>query len=338
MTLAAHDNLVLGATWVSPVSRRPLRWDPDRGVFAAASGERFGCLADDIPDFRPDEASPSAEEIAAIRAELERAWTESEASPPPPQTLVTADAAATRRYWRDAARGEAVAFARWWLSGRRPFTQRDSMRLYEAVSDVYPRALRRPVTVLTDTGVATATLALFKRLSLQPLVELIRRERLRSVLDFGCGWGANTIVLRQLSPELDVWSFDYSPQRALNTQFNLHALGLSPYRLFVADGSRLPLPDGAVDVVLTTHVLEQMAEVLPAAMRETFRVARRYAFHVEPTYRFARWPHRLRMRRLGYPRDIAAAAVAAGWRIVERRPANPTWGRTPAELLLLEKP
>jgi SAM-dependent methyltransferase len=212
------------------------------------------------------------------------------------------------------------------------------MRLYGTVSDVYPRALRRLVTVLTDTGVATAPLALFKRLSLEPIVDLIRRERLRSVLDFGCGWGANTIVLRQLLPELDVWSFDYSPQRALNTQFNLLALGLSPYRLFVADGSRLPLPDGAVDVVLTTHVLEQMAEVLPAALREAFRVARRYAYHVEPTYRFARWPHRLRMRRLGYPRDIAESAVRVGWRILQRQPANPTWGRTPAEVLLLEKP
>jgi SAM-dependent methyltransferase len=338
VTLVTHDNLALGAPWVSPVSHRPLTWDPDRGVFAGAGGERFGCVADDIPDFRPGETSPAAAEIAAIRGTLGRAWADSEQSPPPAQTVVPAGAAATRRYWRDAARSETLAFARWWLGGRRPFTQRDSMRLYQTVSDVYPRALRRSVTVLTDTGVATAPLALFKRLSLQPIVDLIRRERLRSVLDFGCGWGANTIALRQLLPDLDVWSFDYSPERALNTQFNLLALGFRPYRLFVADGSRLPLPDGAVDVVLTTHVLEQMAEVLPAAMRETFRVARRFACHVEPTYRYARWPHRLRMRRLGYPRDVAAAATAAGWRIVERRPANPTWGRTPAELLLLEKP
>jgi SAM-dependent methyltransferase len=186
--------------------------------------------------------------------------------------------------------------------------------------------------------VATAPLALFKRLSLQPVIDLIRREAVRSVLDFGCGWGANTIILRQLFPDLEVWSFDYSPQRVLTTQFNLRALRLQPYRLFVADGSRLSLGDGVIDLVLSTHVLEQMAEVLPAALRETFRVARRFACHVEPTYRFARWPHRLRVRRLGYPRDIAEQAVRVGWRIAEHRRANPAWGRTPGELLMLEKP
>jgi hypothetical protein len=49
----------------------------------------------------------------------------------------------------------------------------------------------------------------------------------------------------------------------LTTQFNLRALDLVPNRLFVADGSRLPLPDGAVDAVVSTYVLEQMAEVFP---------------------------------------------------------------------------
>jgi SAM-dependent methyltransferase len=338
VTLTAQENLALMASWISPVTRRPLTWDATRAAFTSDGGEIFGCLADEIPDLRPGEAALPSDETAAIRARLQQAWDESEATPAPQQALIAAGPAATRSYWRAAARTEALEFLRWCARGRPPFTQRDSMRLYRTVSDVYPGALRRPVTVLTDGGVATAPLALFKRLSLQPVIDLIRREGLRSVLDFGCGWGANTIVLRQLFPDLEVWSFDYSPQRAVNTQFNLRALGLRPYRLFVADGSRLPLPDRAVDLVVSTHVLEQMSEVLPAALRETFRVARRYACHVEPTYRFARWPHRLRMRRLGYPRDVAADAAAAGWRIVARRLANPTWGRTPAELLLLEKP
>jgi SAM-dependent methyltransferase len=338
VSVAVHDNLALTSTWLSPVTRRPLAWDAGRSVFAGADGETFSCLADEIPDFRPGERPLPAEEVTAIRARLGRLWDEGTASAAPPAAISPATPAAARRYWRRTARAEAVAFAVWLVRGRPAYTQRDSMQLYRSVTDVYPSALRRQVTVLVDGQPATAPLALFKRLSLQPVIDLIRREAVRSILDFGCGWGVNTIILRQLFPELDIWSFDYSPQRVLSTQFNLRALGLRPYRLFTADGSRLPLVDGAVDLVLSSHVLEQMAEVLPAALRETFRVARRFACHVEPTYRFARWPHRLRVRRLGYPRDVATAATAAGWRLLERRLASPAWGRTPGELLVLEKP
>jgi SAM-dependent methyltransferase len=337
VTGTEHDNLALTASWVSPVRRSPLTWDARRRTFASAAGETFVCLADNIPDLRDGGPPLSGDEIIAIQRRLEQAWADSDTLPELPQVLTAASIAATWRYWFNTACSETLAFARWYAHGSRSFTQGDSMRLYRNVTDVYPRALRRTVTVLTDRRVATAPLTLFKRLSLQPVVDLIRRRNLRSVLDFGCGWGANTIILRQILPRVDVWSFDYSPQRVLNTRFNLHALGLRPYRLFVADGSRLPLPDNAVDLVISTHVLEQMQEVLPAALRETFRVARRYAFHIEPTYDFARWPHRLRMRRLGYPRDVGRQAEAAGWRILERRRADPAWGRTPAELLLLEK-
>jgi SAM-dependent methyltransferase len=165
----------------------------------------------------------------------------------------------------------------------------------------------------------------------------MRAEGLRSVLDFGCGWGANTILLRQQAPDAQVWSFDASPYRVLSARYNLERLKLAPYRLFVADGSRLPLPDGSVDLVFTTHVLEQMAEVLPAALAEIHRVARRFAVHVEPGTRFARWPHRLRVRRLGYPRDIVERSRALGWTVREHRPAEPGWGKAPGELIVLAR-
>ena len=272
-----------------------------------------------------------------MRARLADWWRREEATATPPPMLARVPPAEARRYWRLIARSEVRAFLGWWLRGRPAYTQRDSVELYRTVADIYPNAERRLVTVLADGGVATTPLMTFKRLTLEPLLDLIDREGITSVLDYGCGWGANTIVLGQLRPSLNVWSFDLSPERALATQFNLGRLGLVCERLFVADGSRLPLPDGAVDLVLSTHVLEQMAEVLDPALAEIHRVARRFAWHVEPTDRFARWPHRLRVRRLGYPLDIAERAQRLGWTLVERRLANPAWGRTPGELIVLRK-
>jgi precorrin-6B methylase 2 len=333
------ENLALEGAFVSPTTRRPLTWDAERAVFVAAGdAERFGCIADEVPDFRPDGCGLPADEIAGFRARLAELWKRSEAEPLPPQALVPASSADTRRYWRFVARSELTGFLRWVAAGRPPYTQDQSMRRYAAVTDVYPRARRHLVTVFTSGGLATAPLALFKELSLGSALDLIRREGIRSVLDFGCGWGANTIVLRRAFPDLHIWSFDYSPFRVLATQFNLRTLGLTPYRLFIADGSRLPLPDRSIDLVLTTHVLEQMQEVLSPALTEIQRVARRFAWHVEPTYRYARWLHRLRVRRLGYPRDIAERAVANGWRLLEQRPASPAWGRTPGELIVLARP
>jgi SAM-dependent methyltransferase len=336
--LTSAENLALDHHYISPVSRRALRPDVGSATFATADGtERFRSLAGEIPDLRVDKPLLDDHEISALRQRLGRWWDESQAAPVLPAALVPATPAAARRYWRITATSELKAFAAWWARRRPRYTQRDSMQLYRGVADVYAAAARRSVTVLTAGGVATVPLAHFKRLSLEPLLQLMRDRGVRSVLDFGCGWGANTVILRQLMPGLEVWSFDYSPQRVLTTQFNLRALGLVPYRLFVADGSRLPLADASVDVVLTTHVLEQMGEVLPRALDEIHRVARRFAYHVEPSWRWGRWPHRLRMRRLGYPRDIAERSVALGWRLLTRRPADPGWGRVPGELIVLEK-
>jgi SAM-dependent methyltransferase len=336
--VSSQENLALDGPYVSPASGRPLHRDRASNTLVTADGaERFGCLAGEIPDLRIDGAPVPDAEVAGLRRRLQRRWDDSEASPALSPGPVSAPPGQVRRYWRLTATSELRAFLAWWAHGRPPYTQRDSMRLYRDVADVHAAAARRRVTVLTRQGVATVPLTSFKRLSLEPLLRLVRDRGARTVLDFGCGWGANSIVLRQLQPGLEVWSFDYSAQRALTTQFNLRALGLVPYRLFVADGSRLPLPDGAVDVVLTTHVLEQMGEVLPRALDEIHRVARRFAYHVEPSWRWGRWPHRLRMRRLGYPRDIAGQSVARGWRLVDHRPADPGWGRVPGELIVLEK-
>lgn len=331
-------NRVLEGTFISPVTRRPLvRAAAGHDLVTEDEAERFPILAGDVPDLRPGAVALTGEEMAAVDARLDQLWENGDRGPEPPRTITPANARAARGFWRTVARAESSAYARWWLRGRRPYTQADSMAIYREVTDTYPNALRRRVWVTMGRSVGTAPIETFKRLSLEPILDLMRAEGLRSVLDFGCGWGANTILLRQQAPNAQVWSFDASPYRVLSARYNLERLKLAPYRLFVADGSRLPLPDGSIDLVFTTHVLEQMAEVLPAALAEIHRVARRFAVHVEPGTRFARWPHRLRVRRLGYPRDIVERSQALGWTVREHRPAEPGWGKAPGELIVLAR-
>ena len=219
----------------------------------------------------------------------------------------------------------------------KPFNQQDSMKLYESVTDVYPRARRQMVSVYFNERLATTTSRAFRRLSLKGLEEIIRKHNVRSVLDFGCGWGLNTILLKELFPELEIWSFDYSPQRVVSAQYNFQRMNLVPYRLFIADGSRLPLSDSSIDLIFTNHVLEQMNEVLSPALKEIHRVARRFALFIEPTYEYAKMVHRLRIIRKGYPRNIAGLASQLPWSLKVRKPANPTWAATPAEWVLFEK-
>lgn len=149
--------------------------------------------------------------------------------------------------------------------------------------------------------------------------------------------GELTPYCYEATENLDIWSFDYSSYQALSTQFNLKKLGYVHYKLFVTDGSKLPLPGNSVDMVFTSHVMEQMTEVLPQAIGEIHRVSRRFAYHIEPTYKFVSWPQRLRILRKGYPRNILQLSLRQGWKVLKYCKADPTWGPTPAEWIVLEK-
>lgn len=331
------DNLALKGTYISPVSRKPLTWDPDRRAFRTdEGGESFGCIAGDIPDFRPHGEPLGSDEIELLRTHLAGRWREAKwpehfmpnaAACSPPETRIY-----RWRTWRT----ELLQFAKYCLRPRR-WTQADSMELYRRLTYIYPDTLSARATIVMHGRLHVTSVMSFKALSLEPLAELIRRQAVSSVLDFGCGWGGNTILLRRMFSDLEVWSFDYSPHRTLTAQFNLRQLGLTPYQLFVADGSRMPLADNSVDLVFTSNVLEQMQEVLTPALQEIRRVARRFAVHIEPTFRYADWAHRLRVIRKGYPRDVLPRSLKLGWRLREYRLADPTWAPTPAEWIVLEK-
>lgn len=332
------DNKAIQETYISPETGKQLTYDREHNVFTTRDrDENFRFIADDIPDFRVRSETMENTEVNRVQSHLEALWKDAESNGGDPHgTLKMFTWTEEQKYRLKTWKAELLAFLKGSLRGH-SWTQAESMELYRSLTDVYPNALRKNASMFRDGKLCSLSLMNFKRLSLEPLFRLIREHNIRSVLDFGCGWGANTILLKKEFPDIDVWSFDYSPYRVLSTRFNLKKLNMVPYRLTVADGSRLPFQEDSVDLVFTSHVLEQMNEVLAPALREIHRVSRRFAVHMEPSYHFAGPVYKLRVIRKNYPRDIAVRSRALGWRLQECRPANPTWAPTPAEWIVLEK-
>jgi SAM-dependent methyltransferase len=112
------------------------------------------------------------------------------------------------------------------------------------------------------------------------IADRIAAYRPASILEVGCGYGKQ---LGALATRLDarLVGVDFSPsQLDLACDF-LDGRGVA---LALASGDRLPFPDHAFDLVLTSAViLHNPPPLAEAIRREVLRVARRWAAHNEDT-------------------------------------------------------
>lgn len=140
------------------------------------------------------------------------------------------------------------------------------------------------------------------------------------VLDVGCGDGRLAALLRELRPELEVEGIDVLVREGTPI----------PVKLF--DGRKLPLADGAADVVTFVDVLHHTEDPL-VLLKEAARVARRavvlkdhlcQGLLARPTLRFMDWVGNARhgvVLPYNYqtPRQWAAHFAAAGLVVAEER-------------------
>ena len=101
--------------------------------------------------------------------------------------------------------------------------------------------------------------------------------------------------------------------------------------LFVADLLNIPLADGSVDVVYSSHSLEPNRGKEEEALRECLRVARKAVVLVEPIYELASADAQARMRHHGYVEGLRETAERLGAEVVDYRlldyapnPLNPS--------------
>ncbi|GAB6285521.1 MAG: class I SAM-dependent methyltransferase [Methanoregula sp.] len=85
-----------------------------------------------------------------------------------------------------------------------------------------------------------------------------------TVLEAGCGVGAQTVTLAQHSPDAHITSIDLSPVSLAQAQERARAAGIRNVTFRQADIHALPFPDNAFDHVFVCFVLEHMPDPVRA--------------------------------------------------------------------------
>jgi len=160
-----------------------------------------------------------------------------------------------------------------------------------------------------------------------------------TILEVGVG-EATTLagVLDALSSKISAaFGFDLSWSRIDEGRRWLSEQGQTA-NLFVADLFNIPLADGSVDVVYTSHSLEPNSGREMEAIRECLRVAKVALVIIEPIYEFASDEAKCRMLHHGYVSGLRNAAEQLGAEVAEyrllERIANPL---NPSGVLILQK-
>lgn len=136
------------------------------------------------------------------------------------------------------------------------------------------------------------------------------------LLDIGTGEMTTLALVLAALPEqpAEVLAFDISWSRlASGLPFVEEVLKTThPIRPFVAEIGAIPLPDGAVDVVTSSHALEPNGGALAPLLAELFRVVRDRLVLCEPCWERASPEVQARMNRLGYIRGLEDEVVRLG--------------------------
>jgi SAM-dependent methyltransferase len=141
-----------------------------------------------------------------------------------------------------------------------------------------------------------------------------------SILEVGVG-EATTLagVLGELGSKAgQAFGFDVSWSRVAEGRTWLRENGQGA-SLFVADLLNIPMGDGSVDVVYSSHSLEPNRGKEEEALRECLRVARKAVVLVEPIYELASAEAQARMRHHGYVEGLRATAEQLGAEVLDYR-------------------
>lgn len=158
-------------------------------------------------------------------------------------------------------------------------------------------------------------------------------EDVNSIMEVGVGEATtlNSLLSNMSSKLKEILGFDISWSRVKFANEFLKEFGHKNYKLFTANLFEIPLLDNSVDVVYTSHSIEPNGGREEEALRELYRVTKKYLVLLEPSYEFANEEARQRMNEHGYVTNLYLTAKSLNFNIVDHRlfensinPLNPT--------------
>src|SRR5688500_6437781 len=98
----------------------------------------------------------------------------------------------------------------------------------------------------------------------------------------------------------EILGFDISWSRLKFAKEFLNDFNINNVTLFTANLFEIPLQDDSIDVVYTSHSIEPNGGKEKEALKELYRVTRKYLVLLEPSFEFASDEARARMKQHGY--------------------------------------
>lgn len=173
------------------------------------------------------------------------------------------------------------------------------------------------------------------------LAKLINEiDNVQSIVEVGVGEATtlNMLIKYLKNKPSNILGFDISWSRLKFGQELLKDFNIFNVNLFTANLFEIPFLDNSIDIVYTSHSIEPNGGKEENALKELYRITKKYLILLEPSFEFANEEAKARMKKHGYVTELYSTAKRLNYKIIEHRlfdyssnPLNPTG------LIIIEK-
>ncbi|WP_338553354.1 methyltransferase domain-containing protein [Paenibacillus sp. KS-LC4] len=161
-----------------------------------------------------------------------------------------------------------------------------------------------------------------------------------SIVEVGVGEGTmlGIMIPRMKQTPSRIYGFDISWSRIKYAKAFLKEQGLDHVELMTGDLFQSPFKDNSIDIVYTTHSIESNGGREEEALKELYRISKKYLVLLEPTNEFASDEAKGRMAQHGYVKDLYTKAVELGYNVIEHRPFEANYHElNPVSVIIISK-